>query len=328
MSAEASAAAPGMSREAVIAEQLAARHGGRWQLAPAGGSGFVATFLARGEGAGLAHERLFVKATGSAGAEALEAEADGLAALRAASGAAGGPGVPRPLGVWQAAGLAVLVMEALDFRRAPADFGEALGHRLGRLHRAAAPGGARYGWHRDNRCGATLQPNRWSDAGGLDGWLQFFGRERLGALAARLPADAAHRELAGAVGRVIDHLPRLFDDGHVPRPSLIHGDLWSGNWAWAAGSAAGGAEADPGPVIYDPAVSCSDAEAELAMMELFGRPPPGFWSAYRSRAGLAEGYARRRPAYQLYHLLNHALLFGGGYRGQARALAGAILARG
>jgi len=108
---------------------------------------------------------------------------------------------------------------------------------------------------------------------------------------------------------VIDALPALFGDGHAPRPSLIHGDLWSGNW---------GCTADGAPVIFDPAASISDAEAELAMMELFGAPPAGFWPSYREAAGLAPGYAWRRGLYQLYHLLNHELLFGG-YARQAMA---------
>lgn len=108
---------------------------------------------------------------------------------------------------------------------------------------------------------------------------------------------------------MVDALPRFFDDGHTPSPSLVHGDLWSGNW---------GMLADGTPAVYDPAVSCSDAECELAMMELFGAPPSGFWPAYREAAGLHAGYGRRRG---LYHLLNHALLFGGGYASQAEALA-------
>jgi fructosamine-3-kinase len=83
--------------------------------------------------------------------------------------------------------------------------------------------------------------------------------------------------------------------------------------------------ADGTPVIYDPAVSCSDAEAELAMMELFGAPPAGFWPAYREAAGLHAGYAARRPLYQLYHLLNHALLFGGSYAAQALRCARSLL---
>jgi protein-ribulosamine 3-kinase len=81
------------------------------------------------------------------------------------------------------------------------------------------------------------------------------------------------------------------------------------------------------PVIFDPAVSVADAEYELAMMELFGAPPAGFWTAYRERMPVAEGYARRRPLYQLVHLLNHARLFGGGYERQALAVCASLLAR-
>jgi fructosamine-3-kinase len=79
------------------------------------------------------------------------------------------------------------------------------------------------------------------------------------------------------------------------------------------------------PVIFDPAVSVSDAEAELAMMELFGSPPSGFGPAWRAAMGVHEGYERRRGLYQLYHLLNHALLFGGGYAAQSLAMAQRLL---
>jgi len=144
----------------------------------------------------------------------------------------------------------------------------------------------------------------------LDGWIAFVGHERLRALAEGLAAP-----LPAAVRDVVDTLPALFDDGHVPRPSLIHGDLWSGNW---------GCTATGEPAIFDPAVSVSDAEAELAMMELFGSPPASFWPAYREVTPLAAGYERRRAVYQLVHLLNHARLFGGGYARQALALCESI----
>ncbi|WP_043818296.1 fructosamine kinase family protein, partial [Rubrivivax gelatinosus] len=160
--------------------------------------------------------------------------------------------------------------------------------------------------------GSTAQRNAWSSAGGLDGWIEFFGQRRLMAMHQALAAAGAPAALGHAVEAVVAALPRFFDDGHLPRASLIHGDLWSGNH---------GALADGTPVVYDPAVSVSDAEAELAMLELFGSPPPGFWPAYRATAGLAPGYERRRPLYQLHHLLNHALLFGGGYVAQSLRLA-------
>lgn len=125
--------------------------------------------------------------------------------------------------------------------------------------------------------------------------------------------DAA---LVAAVNEVIAALAAFFADGHVPRASLVHGDLSSGNW---------GMLADGAPVIYDPAVSWSDAEAELAMMELFGTPPGGFWPAYRDMAGLHPGYQRRRGLYQLYHLLSHTVLFGGSHARQALRCAAHLL---
>ncbi len=93
--------------------------------------------------------------------------------------------------------------------------------------------------------------------------------------------------------------------------------LMRGNW---------GMRADGRPVIFDPAIYIGDAEAELAMMELFGAPPAGFWPAYAAAGpGLHPGYARRRGVYQLHHLLNHALLFGGGYAAQAQSCAQQVL---
>ena len=252
-----------------------------------------------------------------ASASILEAEADGLAALAATRT------VRVPEVVACAADrehdVAVLALEWLDLRSADARYGERLGNALAALHLAsAADSGRRYGWHRDNMLGATLQRNRWSEPGATAGWIDFYRRHRLGAMRERLAASGA-ASLVDAVDAVSGVLPAFFADGHVPRPSLIHGDLSPGN-GWGMLDLVT-------PVIYDPAVSCSDAEAELAMMELFGGPPHGFWAAYRKQAGLHDGYARRRGLYQLYHLLNHALLFGGGYVRQSEQLARGLAGR-
>jgi fructosamine-3-kinase len=286
----------------MVATQLHQRLGGAWTARALGASRFCETWCAENGATAL-----FVKSMPPARATVLQAEADGLAALAAANGIR----VPRVLGCWDDGDIAVLAMTWLDFsNREPRDFGARLGAQLAALHRAPAPGGGRFGWHRDNWLGGTPQRNRWSRDGALDGWIAFVAHERLLALADGLPPP-----LPTAVHRVVDALPALFDDGHVPRPSLIHGDLWSGNW---------GCTADGEPVIFDPAVSVSDAEAELAMMELFGSPPAGFWPAYRAAMPLAAGYQRRRAVYQLVHLLNHARLFGGGYGGQALAMCESV----
>ena len=279
------------------AQLLSAHCGGAWAARPLGASGFCTTWRADGPAGPL-----FVKSLPALHADVLVAEADGLEALAAT----GTVGVPAIVGCWtdDVQDLAALAMQWLDLMPAHGGaYGERLGHALAALHRATpGEGNGCFGWRRDNMLGATPQRNRWSAQGGIAGWTSFFSTERLGALCERLRVARAPAALISAVDRVIAVLPTFFDDGHVPQPSLIHGDLWSGNW---------GCTADGTPVIFDPAVSVSDAEAELAMMELFGSPSPDFWRAYREAAGLAPGYERRRGLYQLYHLLNHELLFHG-----------------
>ena len=259
-----------------------------WQLHRLNASSFCQTFTAT-----HGTTKLFVKHGNPA---MLEAEADGLRALAATDTIR----VPRIVHSEHG----ILALEWLDLHPPDAGFGARFGLALAQLHSHPAD---HYGWPRDNFIGATPQAN--SPA---NDWLTFFAEQRLRAMAHRLDG-----RVDAIIDRVIEAMPRLFDDGYAPRPSLIHGDLWSGNW---------GMLADGTPVIYDPVVSHSDAEAELAMMELFGSPPSGFWQAYRDAARLHAGYGKRRSLYQLYHLLNHAVLFGGGYEQQARDVASQVLA--
>lgn len=282
---------------------LLQRHlGGAWRLRALHASSLCDTWRAEGPGGPL-----FVKSLPAARAERLEAEADGLAALAATRAVQ----VPAVAGCWVEGPAAVLALQWLDFApQPPPDFGARLGRAMAALHAAAAPGDGRFGWRRDNWLGGTRQRNRWSGEHGLAGWLQFLADERLRPLAAGLPGS-----LPALVARVIERLSTFFDDGRVPQPSLIHGDLWGGNR---------GCTPQGEPVLFDPAVSVSDVEAELAMMELFGASPEGFWPAYRERRPVAAGYARRRALYQLVHLLNHARLFGCGYLDQSVAVATAL----
>lgn len=252
----------------------------------------------------------FVKALPERELPRLQAEAEGLAAL-AATGTIAVPAV-HSCGIDAASGQATLVMDGLALTPPDHGFGARFGEALGALHSTSPPQGeGRFGWANDNFIGATLQVNGWHES-----WIAFHRDQRIGAMLTRLAAADAPRELLQAVEAVQQALPRFFDDGHLPRPSLIHGDLWRGNW---------GMLPDGRPVVFDPAVSVSDAEAELAMMELFGGMPPGFKPAWLDAMGPHPGYERRRPLYQLYHLLNHALLFGGGYVAQALAMAKALL---
>ena len=107
--------------------------------------------------------------------------------------------------------------------------------------------------------------------------------------------------------------------GHAPAASLLHGDLWGGNAAFLAGGA---------PVLFDPAVYWGDRETDLAMTELFGGFPPAFYAAYAEAAPLDGGYATRKTLYNLYHVLNHANLFGGSYVSQAERMIDRMLAQG
>ena len=183
-----------------------------------------------------------------------------------------------------------------------------LGEQLARLHRCEAQ---RFGFAQDNFIGTTPQPNPWTDD-----WVTFWREQRLG-FQLRLAADNGYGGQLQSLGeKLMDALPAFFAN-HTPQPSLLHGDLWSGNHAFLA---------DGTPTIFDPAAYYGDRECDLAMTELFGGYPADFYAAYRATYPLDAGYATRRELYNLYHILNHANLFGGGYARQAEQLMQRLLA--
>lgn len=280
--------------------------GGRWQVQALGASAFCDTWEAR-----QGKERLFLKSAPEPGAAMLRAEADGLRAL----GATRTIKVPAVHSLLERpGGGAILALEWLHIVRTDAEFGFRFGEALAALHAHPCPlQPPGFGWRRDNYLGATPQRNGPTQPPTRAGWIAFMSQARLGAMRDRL--RHATSELHTTVTRVIEALPSLLADAHEPRPSLIHGDLWQGNW---------GMLADGTPAVFDPAVSCSDAEAEIAMMDLFGSPPRGFREAYEGAGGTWPDL-RRMHLYQLYHLLNHSVLFGGSYVQQALRLAKALV---
>jgi fructosamine-3-kinase len=171
------------------------------------------------------------------------------------------------------------------------------------MHRATA--GA-YGLDHDNYIGATPQPNGW-----MPSWRDFFRERRL-----RFQAELARRngllpaERASRVERLLDRLDRWIDDALV-RPSLLHGDLWGGNFIVGPGG---------GPALIDPAAYYGDREADLAFTRLFGGFPDNFYRAYAAAWPLPAGWQDRRDLYNLYHLLNHLNLFGESYGAQVDAV--------
>lgn len=183
----------------------------------------------------------------------------------------------------------------------------AFGRQLAALHGRCA---AHFGWHMDNTLGETRQIN----APPKD-WSEFWRAHRLGhqlALAARNGHDGALQK-KGA--RLMARLDEIFADHH-PQPSLLHGDLWSGNFAMDGNGAA---------VVFDPAVYYGDRETDLAMTELFGGFDPEFYRAYHEVHPPDSGYAVRKALYNLYHVLNHLNLFGGDYAAQARRMMDFLL---
>ena len=232
----------------------------------------------------------FLKLNDARFADAFAAEADGLEALRAAGVAA-----PAPLSHGVSGNHAYLLLEFLELR-AGGDFA-ALGRMLAGAHRKAGP---RFGWQRANYIGTTPQANGWCDS-----WARFWLEQRM------RPQIA----LAKRNGFDLEGPPLALLKNHHPQPSLLHGDLWSGN----AGCTSAG------PVLFDPAVYYGDREADLAMTELFGGFPREFYAAYEAAYPLERGYEHRKHLYNLYHLLNHLNLFGGGYLSQVRATLGLLL---
>ena len=248
-------------------------------------------------------ERFFVKLNRAEREAMFAAERAGLDALRASATIR----VPEAYLVGSDGAHSYIVMEFVDLAGRPAP--ERLAADLAALHACFAE---RFGFDCDNTIGSTPQPNAWRDD-----WVGFWREQRLGhqlQLGARNGFDA---KLLAAGARLRERLDDFFTD-YRARPALLHGDLWSGNQ---------GADAAGNPVIYDPACYYGDHEADLAMMELFGQPGERFFAAYRESRPIDPGYARRRDLYNLYHLLNHANLFGGGYQAQALRLIDGLLAR-
>ena len=239
---------------------------------------------------------LFVKVAARTTLPDFEAEAAGLAALAAAHALR----VPRVLAVGHTDDAAFLTLEWITPGARTPDCERRLGEGLAALHAVTAP---RFGWTRDNSVGRTPQLNNWADD-----WTEFFRERRLRPQLTRAVAGG-YRDLLEAPGqRLLESVHLLLAD-HQPAPSLLHGDLWGGNWL---------ASEDIEPVVFDVAVYYGDREADLAMTRLFGGFGDSFYEGYEAVTPAAAGEPKRRDLYNLYHVLNHANLFGAGYARQAR----------
>ena len=234
-----------------------------------------------------------------------EAEADGLQEILASKTIR----APKPLCCGTAANQSFIVMESIPMSGSgQGDTPQKMGEQLAAMHRHTQ---AMFGWHRDNTIGSTPQDNRQ-----LSDWIDFFRTRRLG-----FQLDLAEKNgFGGALyekgKRLLDGMAHFFA-GYQPQPSLLHGDLWGGNQA---------ADQHGNPVLFDPAVYYGDREADLAMTELFGGFSGKFYEAYQQQWPLDPGYRVRKNLYNLYHILNHANLFGSSYARQAEVMIDRLLA--
>lgn len=214
--------------------------------------------------------------------------------------------IPQPICWGTVDNSAYLVMEWLELgNRGDNASWEEMGRQLAAMHRFK--GLKQFGWDINNTIGSTPQVNTWTNS-----WSEFFAHHRIGfqlRLAQRRGGSFPE------TGKVIEAVEALLRE-HNPQPSLVHGDLWSGN---AAVTESGE------PVILDPATYWGDREVDLAMTELFGGFPGTFYHGYNQAWKLDSGYEQRKDLYNLYHILNHFNLFGGGYGNQATRMMAKIL---
>ncbi|MEM6513017.1 MAG: fructosamine kinase family protein [Pseudomonadota bacterium] len=235
-------------------------------------------------------------------ADMFSAEADGLQELTSAEQVR----VPSVYGSGEMGKSAYIAMEFLPLDADPTSADGALGAAMASLHRTTRE---KHGWHRHNTIGLMPQPNpETSD------WIDFFARHRLEHQLRIAHAHGFDGVLFSFGQRLVDQIADFFT-GYSPSPSLLHGDLWSGN----RGSI------DGVPVIFDPAVYFGDREADIAMTQLFGGFSPAFLEAYQAGWPMQDGHEVRSDLYRLYHVLNHLNLFGGGYYDQSVSLCRKLL---
>lgn len=247
----------------------------------------------------------FIKVNSPHLAAMFEAEAEGLQEMYAINAVR----VPEVICYGVADGHSYLALEYIPLGSLRGQASALLGQQLAALHQKQQP---YFGWHRDNTIGSTPQINdREHD------WLTFWQQERLGKQLAFAAKNGFGGRLQAQGEKLLLSLDKLLQ-GHEPYPSLLHGDLWGGNAA---------ADDSGNPVIFDPACYYGDRETDLAMTELFGGFGGDFFAAYQDVYPVDDGYQMRKTLYNLYHIINHLNLFGGGYLGQAESMIDRLLAQ-
>ena len=243
----------------------------------------------------------FVKLNDASQVEMFVAEAIGLKQMYAT----GTITVPQPICYGMVDTSSYIVLQWLDLGGGSSQSYREMGRQLAAMHRKGKS--ERFGWERNNTIGSTPQINTQND-----NWADFFAEQRIGY---QLKLAKRHGGSFPNTNKVVEAVRDKLTD-RQPQASLVHGDLWSGNAAIAS---------DGSPVILDPATYYGDRETDIAMTELFGGFPAAFYQGYNEAWQLEGGYQQRKSIYNLYHVLNHFNLFGGGYANQAKRIIGQII---
>lgn len=214
--------------------------------------------------------------------------------------------IPEPICFGTIQHSSYIVLEWLDLGgRGSSQSWHTMGEQLAAMHRDSGSG--KFGFEVNNTIGSTPQINIWTD-----NWVEFWQEHRIGYQLKLAKSKGGNFPLAN---QILAAIPRLLA-GHDPQPSLVHGDLWGGNASVTR---------EGEPVIFDPATYFGDREVDLAMTELFGGFSGAFYQGYNEVWPMPEGYERRKTLYNLYHILNHFNLFGGGYAVQANRMMEQLL---
>ncbi len=267
---------------------------------PVGGGNINSAYLLLGN-----TQTYFVKLNTANKLAMFEAEAAGLQEIAKANVIK----VPRAVCYGIAGQSAYIVLEYIEFnsRSKASNSAVDLGRQIAAMHGVT---GSQYGWHRDNTIGSTPQLNHCDSS-----WVSFWCEYRLGFQLQLAAKNGYAKQLQHNGDKLLADLP-VFFESYVPDASLLHGDLWSGNYAY---------DAQGEPVIFDPAIYYGDREADIAMTELFGGFPSQFYQAYNDCFAMDVGYSSRKTLYNLYHILNHLNLFGGGYLSQCESMLEQLL---
>ena len=230
----------------------------------------------------------FVKLNNLDSIDMFAAEADGLNEMAATKTIR----VPSPICFGISNQKSYLVLEYIHLNNGNFKSQTNLGKDIAKLH---SIGQKKFGWHRNNTIGTTMQLNPTNN-----NWPEFFRKYRL-----EFQINLAKKN--GFEFHRSKELLNKTDDffyGYKPKPTLLHGDLWSGNFAF---------DENKNPVVFDPANYYGDREAEFGLTEMFGGFSSDFWNGYNSVLPLDPGYSTRKELYRLYHTLNHLNLFGSSY---------------